>query len=161
MINNKNCCPTLFAVKSNTVLAPQYLPENQLATERAFLSKSNSTIKEGFSSDEEEEHFETTQKTDFSEPSQGLLEDIYMASYGSRGSSFAVEGKSSGKQRSGMLEQAVAGSSRALAPNFTHSSQGPSQVDQSGGLFPSTNERLSSMTNRDFNRTALWAGVTR
>lgn len=140
-------------MKSNTVLAPQYLPENQLAAERAFLSKSNSTIKEGFSSDEDEEdHFEPTQKTDFSEHSQGLLEDIYMASYGSRGSSFAVEGKSSGRQRTNMLEQAVAGSSRA--PNFAQSSEGPSQ-DPSSGLFPSTNERLSSMTNRDFNRTAL------
>lgn len=149
-------------MKSNTVLAPQYLHENQLATERAFLSKSNSTIKEAFSSDDEnDDHFEPNQKTDFSEHSQDLLEDIYMASYGSRGSGFAVEGKSSGRQRTGMLEQAVAGSSRALEPNFPHSAAGPSQMDQAGGLFPSSNERLSSMTNRDFNRTALWAGVTR
>lgn len=159
-------------MKSNTVLAPQYPGENQLTAERAFMSKSNSksnsTIKEGFSSEEEEEendHFEEIQKTEFSEPRQDLLEEIYSSrmqlssSYASRGpGGFAAEGKPSGRQRTIMLEQAVAGSSCALPPNYAQSSQGPSQVDKTGALFPSSSnaeQRLPSMTNRDFNRTAL------
>ena len=149
-------------MKSNSVLTPQYPAESQLTTERAFLSKqSNSPIKEGLSSDEEESALKAS--ADFRNRSQELLEDIYgtrMAAYGARGQNYVSKtsgkvGEQGSKSHINQQEQSsLAGSGRAQ-PSSSQPTPGPSQMDKSSVIFLGASERLPSMSNRNFNRTAL------
>lgn len=142
-------------VKSNTVLTPQY-PDSQLATERAFMSKSNSTIKEGLSSDEDDfVHKQAAPEFDSkcvpTRAAKDLFEDIYgsrLAAYGNFGAGQLVPtSKEKGAElfgkRSSNLDATLYTSGSGNNRSGCSHQQPPvsgSQLDKSSALFLGTSE---------------------